>query len=202
MSLSQTLVFGHLWQSVAIAAVLITLTSGRLGPQTSVLGHLGFAIGIFLGLWLIAASGVAIYERAGQVKAASWPARLRSMPGGFWGMILAHAGVGVFCIGVACVKALEIEVDAALGTNQSVEVGGYTLESVSGVVVEGTATAAGNQGVMGFAISVETMVPIAEANGYSRDIVERLADIDSDGDGTNDALSIAFVFTSVPASLL
>ena len=109
------------------AALLITLTSGRSGAQTSVLGGLGFAIGIFLGLWLIAASGVAIYERAGQVKAASWPARLRSMPGGFWGMILAHAGVGVFCIGVACVKALEIEVDAALGANQSVEVGGYTL---------------------------------------------------------------------------
>jgi len=109
------------------AALLITLTSGRSGAQTSVLGGLGFAIGIFLGLWLIAASGVAVYERAGQVKAASWPARLRSMPGGFWGMILAHAGVGVFCIGVACVKALEIEVDAALGANQSVEVGGYTL---------------------------------------------------------------------------
>ena len=109
------------------AAVLITLTSGRLGSQTSVLGGLGFAIGIFLGLWLIAASVVAVYERAGQVKAASWPARLRSMPGGFWGMILAHAGVGVFCIGVACVKALEVEVDAALGANQSVEVGGYTL---------------------------------------------------------------------------
>jgi cytochrome c-type biogenesis protein CcmF len=109
------------------AAVLITVTSGRLGSQTSVLGGLGFAIGIFLGLWLIAASGVAIYERAGQVKAASWPARLRSMPGGFWGMILAHTGVGVFCIGVACVKALDLEVDAALGANQSVEVGDYTL---------------------------------------------------------------------------
>jgi cytochrome c-type biogenesis protein CcmF len=109
------------------AAVLITLTSGSLGPKTSILGGLGFAIGIFLGLWLIAASGVAIYERAGQVKAASWPARLRSMPGGFWGMIIAHTGVGVFCIGVSCVKALDLEVDAALGANQSVDIGGYTL---------------------------------------------------------------------------
>jgi cytochrome c-type biogenesis protein CcmF len=110
-----------------VAAILITLTSGSIGPKTSVLGGLGFAIGIFLGLWLIAASGVAIYERAGQVKAASWPARLRSMPGGFWGMILAHTGVGVFCIGVACVKALDVEVDAALGANQSMEISGYTL---------------------------------------------------------------------------
>jgi cytochrome c-type biogenesis protein CcmF len=109
------------------AAVLITLTSGSIGPKASVLGTLGFAIGIFLGLWLIAASCVAVYERAGQVKAASWPARLRSMPGGFWGMIIAHAGVGVFCIGVAGVKALEVEVDAALGANQSMEIGGYTL---------------------------------------------------------------------------
>jgi len=109
------------------AAVLITLTSSRIGAKTSILGGLGFAIGIFLGLWLIAASCVAVYERAGQVKAAGWPARLRSMPGGFWGMIIAHAGVGVFCIGVSCVKALEVEVDAALGANQSMEIGGYTL---------------------------------------------------------------------------
>jgi cytochrome c-type biogenesis protein CcmF len=109
------------------AAVLITLTSGTIGGKTSILGGLAFAIGIFLGLWLIAASCVAVYERAGQVKAASWPARLRSMPGGFWGMIIAHAGVGVFCIGVSCVKALEVEVDAALGANQSMEIGGYTL---------------------------------------------------------------------------
>jgi cytochrome c-type biogenesis protein CcmF len=109
------------------AAVLITLTSGSIGGKTSILGGLAFAIGIFLGLWLIAASCVAVYERAGQVKAASWPERLRSMPGGFWGMIIAHAGVGVFCIGVSCVKALEVEVDAALGANQSMEIGGYTL---------------------------------------------------------------------------
>jgi cytochrome c-type biogenesis protein CcmF len=109
------------------AAVLITLTSGSIGGKTSILGGLAFAIGIFLGLWLIAASCVAVYERAGQVKAASWPERLRSMPGGFWGMIITHAGVGVFCIGVSCVKALEVEVDAALGANQSMEIGGYTL---------------------------------------------------------------------------
>ena len=46
------------------------------------------------------------------------------------------------------------------------------------------------------------MVPIAEANDISREIVERLADIDSDSDGVPDALSIAFVFSAVPCGLL
>ncbi|HYF59287.1 MAG TPA: heme lyase CcmF/NrfE family subunit [Burkholderiaceae bacterium] len=116
---------------VAVAAtVLIAATSGRFGGAASgdALGAVAFAIGIFLGLWLIAASVAAVADRARQVKAPTLAARLRALPGGFWGMIVAHAGVGVFCIGVAGVKTLDVEVDAALGPNQTVEVRGYVLK--------------------------------------------------------------------------
>ncbi|MEI7447605.1 MAG: cytochrome c-type biogenesis CcmF C-terminal domain-containing protein, partial [Burkholderiales bacterium] len=115
---------------IAVAAtVLVALTSGRFGGEAggSVFGAVAFASGVFLGLWLIAASLVAIHDRASQVKAPGWGARLRALPGGFWGMILAHAGVGVFCIGVACVKTLEVEIDAALGPGQVVKVRDYEL---------------------------------------------------------------------------
>jgi cytochrome c-type biogenesis protein CcmF len=124
--------------AVAVAAtLLVAFTSGRFGASGALLGSIAFALGIFLGVWVIAASLVAIHDRASQVKAPGWGARLRSLPGGFWGMIVAHAGVGVFCIGVACVKTLEIEIDAALGPGEVVTVRDYELRMLELREVQG-----------------------------------------------------------------
>ena len=127
--------------AIAVAAAVgVALTSGRFGgdaAQGSVLGAIAFAVGIFLGLWLIAASVVAVVDRASQVKAPGWGARLRALPGGFWGMIVAHAGVGVFCIGVASVMTLEVEIDAALGPGQTATVREYTLRLESLQEIQG-----------------------------------------------------------------
>jgi len=128
--------------AVAVAAtVAIAATSSRFGAADghggTTFGTVAFVIGVFLGLWLIAASGVAVLDRAAQVKAPGWGARLRSLPGGFWGMVVAHAGVGVFCIGVAGVKTLEIEIDAALGPDQAIEIRGHALRMLSLQEVKG-----------------------------------------------------------------
>jgi cytochrome c-type biogenesis protein CcmF len=113
-----------------VAAIAVVFISGRGTAGGSALGALAFAIGIFLGLWLIVASVVAVLDRASQIKAPGFFERLRALPGGVWGMAVAHAGTGVFCIGVACVKTLDVEVDAALGPGESIEVRGYTLRMV------------------------------------------------------------------------
>jgi cytochrome c-type biogenesis protein CcmF len=127
--------------AIAVAATVgFVLTSGRFGGDASggsALGAIAFAIGIFLGLWLIAACVVAVVDRASQVKVPGWGARLRALPGGFWGMIVAHAGVGVFCIGVASVMTLEVEIDAALGPGQTTTVREYTLRLESLQEVQG-----------------------------------------------------------------
>ena len=122
-----------------LATVVLALSSERFKGSVggSLFGGIAFVLGLFLGLWLIAASLVAVYDRAGQVKASGWIARLRALPGGFWGMVLAHAGVGVFCIGVACVKTLDVEVDAALGANQSLTVREYQLQLLDLKEIEG-----------------------------------------------------------------
>ncbi|MFZ9407166.1 MAG: heme lyase CcmF/NrfE family subunit [Burkholderiaceae bacterium] len=112
-----------------IALVTMALTvvlSDRTGPG-SIFGSIAFASGIFLGIWLILASGLALHDRASQIKAPGIIERWRSLPASTWAMALAHAGVGVFCIGVACVKTLEVEVDSALGPRQSLTVRGYQL---------------------------------------------------------------------------
>jgi cytochrome c-type biogenesis protein CcmF len=114
--------------AVAIAAtVLFVAFSGRVGDG-SMLGAALFAIGIFLGIWVIAASLAALVDRMSQVKARSWLERARALPAGFYGMMIAHAGVGVFCIGVAGVMTLETEIDAALGIGESARIGRYDLK--------------------------------------------------------------------------
>jgi cytochrome c-type biogenesis protein CcmF len=114
--------------AVAVAAtVIIGVTSGRFAGPGPALGAVAFAIGIFLGIWVIAASVTAWWDRASQVKAPSAWQRARALPGGFYGMLIAHVGVGVFCIGVSCVKALEVETDMALAPGQSLKIRGYEM---------------------------------------------------------------------------
>jgi len=114
--------------AVSVAATLaFVLTGSRFEEATSALGAAAFAIGIFLGIWVLVASVAGIVERASQVKAPGWAARLRALPGGFWGMTIAHMGVGVFCIGVAGVMTLEAEVDAALAPGATMTIKGYSL---------------------------------------------------------------------------
>ena len=66
-------------------------------------------------------------RRAAREPAAqSLGARLRSLPRGYWGMLLAHFGVGVFIIGVTLVNGYEIEKDVRMNVGDTVEVGGYS----------------------------------------------------------------------------
>jgi cytochrome c-type biogenesis protein CcmF len=124
--------------AVAVAAtVLVAVTSGRFSGPGSMLGAIAYALGIFLGLWVIAASLAAIHDRASQVKAPTWGARVGSLPGGFWGMIVAHAGIGVFCIGVANVLTLDVEIDATLGPGEVVKIREYDLRLIDLREVEG-----------------------------------------------------------------
>jgi cytochrome c-type biogenesis protein CcmF len=181
-----------------IATVAIALTSGRYdGRGGTPYGAIAFPIGIFLGLWLIAASAVAVRDRASQIKAAGWGARVRALPAGFWGMVLAHSGVGVFCIGVASVKTLDVEVDAALATGQSVTVREYTL-TLTGLRDAPGPNYAATQGVVEvwrdgrflyelrpekrfYATSQMVMTEAAIDSGLTRDLYVQLGDALPDG---------------------
>jgi cytochrome c-type biogenesis protein CcmF len=63
--------------------------------------------------------------------------RLASIPGAWWGMWLAHLGIGIFIIGVCLVKTLETNADVAVKVGDSTDLAGYrfTLDKV--VEVEG-----------------------------------------------------------------
>ncbi|MFN5510884.1 MAG: heme lyase CcmF/NrfE family subunit [Burkholderiales bacterium] len=113
--------------AIALLTMIATVVMRDTSGTGSLFGSIAFASGIFLGIWLIVASGVALHERASQVKAPSLIERWRALPASTWAMAMAHAGVGVFCIGVACVKTLEVEIDSALGPQESLTIGGYRM---------------------------------------------------------------------------
>jgi cytochrome c-type biogenesis protein CcmF len=113
--------------AVALATMILTLVLRPATGGGTMFGSIAFATGVFLGIWLILATLLVLHDRAALVKAPTRLARWRSLSASTWAMALAHAGLGVFCIGVACVKTLEVEVDAALGPQQSLSVGTYRM---------------------------------------------------------------------------
>jgi cytochrome c-type biogenesis protein CcmF len=119
--------------AVAIAtAILLPLTLGRWTPL--------LALGILLAIWVIAAGFVNLQQRVQKLRSttrASIGEVLRQLPRGYWGMLLAHFGVGVFIVGVTLVRAFEVEKDVRMSIGDTVEASGYrfrldALKSVQG----------------------------------------------------------------------
>jgi len=54
-------------------------------------------------------------------------ARLRQVPRALAGMMVAHLGIAVFCIGVVMVKTYEVESDVKMAVGDTTTVRGYTF---------------------------------------------------------------------------
>jgi cytochrome c-type biogenesis protein CcmF len=100
------------WAAIAalLGALFLPLAFGRWALLTS--------IGLLLGLWIVFSSLSALVLRY----------RTRSKPSlAFFGMLLAHAGIGVFVLSVTLVKSYEAERDVRLAPGESVTLGGYAF---------------------------------------------------------------------------
>ncbi len=91
---------------------------------------LGAALAIGLGLWLIFGSFAILTQR---IKLFSVPfprswQLARNTPRSVFGMILAHAGLGLAVIGIASVTAWEQESISAMAPGDQVEVGGFVFK--------------------------------------------------------------------------
>jgi len=84
------------------------------------------ALGVFLGIWCIAASLMVIVNRM-RGKEAGLANRLSAITYSQWGMVVAHIGVGVFILGVTMVKSYESSNDVKMTVGDSVTVGGYSF---------------------------------------------------------------------------
>jgi len=111
-----------------VSALAVPLVAGEWSALKS--------FGYLLAFWVFASSAVSVWERVGR-GAGGVAARLRQQPRAYWGMVLAHVGVGVFIVGVTTVKGYEVERDVRMDVGDTVAVGGYTFK------FEGTTEVAG-----------------------------------------------------------
>jgi cytochrome c-type biogenesis protein CcmF len=103
-----------------VGALFVPLAFGRWGALTS--------LGLLLAFWIFAGTATALVVRYRSLPAALGIAgRLRGMTPAFLGMLLAHAGIGVFVIGVTLVKSYESERDLRMAPGDAVTLGGYTF---------------------------------------------------------------------------
>lgn len=107
-------------------AVLLPLVLGHWTPMVG--------LGLFLAFWVFTASIQTLRER---LASSGQPAlaRVRSVPRAWWGMWLAHVGIGVFILGVTVVKGFETETAVRMRSGDVAHLAGYafTFDGVSEV---------------------------------------------------------------------
>jgi cytochrome c-type biogenesis protein CcmF len=109
----------RLWRlmviSVFMAAALLWIFMGKTGFMTM--------LGLGLALWVMLTTVKGMWLRIAD-KPGRWQALWR-LPRGFYGMTLAHFGLGVFVIGVTLTSSYSIEQDIRMVPDKTVTVAGY-----------------------------------------------------------------------------
>lgn len=107
-----------------VASLLAAWTVQRFGWRT--------VTGFFLAAWVVISSIQLLWLRVKPRGMASISTNFARVPASWWGMWLAHLGVGLFVIGVTVVNTLEVSRDVRMNISEQVEFKGYsvTLENV------------------------------------------------------------------------
>ena len=100
-----------------MSALILPFVLGRWSPL--------IAFGLFLALWVFASTLANLRQRLASTPRSSLLEKLRANSSSYYGMLLAHLGVGVFVTGVTLVKGYEVERDVRLDVGESVSVGAY-----------------------------------------------------------------------------
>jgi cytochrome c-type biogenesis protein CcmF len=119
----------ELWQRLRWA-LAVAIASALVLPM--VLGHWTplIAGGVLLAVWIVASVVQTLRLRIASAPRGDLLGALRANSSSYYGMLLAHLGVGVFIAGVTLVKGYEVERDLRMEPGQSVEVGGYDFRFV------------------------------------------------------------------------
>ena len=170
---------------VAVAgALLLPLTMGKWTALAS--------FGLLLALWIVASSATTLLARLKQSPSIGVGAKLRAQSRSYYGMLLAHAGVAVFVVGVTMVKSYEAEKDVRMAIGDTVELGGYAfrfdaLNDMKGpnyVAARGTFTVTRGASPVGimypekriYNVQKNAMTEAAINTGFTRDLYVSLGE--------------------------
>jgi len=104
---------------LAASVVIALLLPFVLGNWTPLI-----ALGLLLAFWVFTTGLLDLYKRVGG-KEGDFLSRLKKQSFSYYGMQLAHFGIGVFIIGVTLVKGYETERDVRMNVGDTVKAGGY-----------------------------------------------------------------------------
>lgn len=107
---------------------------------------------------------------------------------------LAHAGVPI---------ALSEGAYEAIWLDQALVIGGRTLSTATALHVRGAVSADGQSGAIGFGVRADALVAALDAtgNGELGAALAQAADLDTDGDGVDDAISAALTWSAPGCAL-
>jgi len=106
-------------------AVLAALLTGWLAGEVRPVSTLG----LVMAFWIMGSVATDLWGRV-HPQGTDWAqagARLRQVPRALAGMMVAHLGIAVFCIGVVMVKTYEVESDVKMAVGDTTTVRGYTF---------------------------------------------------------------------------
>jgi len=103
-----------------VTALLLPLAIGKWSAIA--------AFGLWMALWIYAASAVNLWSRLRPISGGGLLGRLKSLPLGYLGMLCAHVGVATFVAGVTLVKTYETERDVQMDVGDTVSIGPYTFQ--------------------------------------------------------------------------
>ncbi len=85
-------------------------------------------LGMTLAAWVLLATASHLIERLQHAPAGTslWK-RIASQPRSYWGMLVAHAGIGIFVIGVTLVKGMDTSSDVSMRVGDTASAGGYNF---------------------------------------------------------------------------
>jgi len=85
-------------------------------------------MGVTFTAWILLATASHLIERLRHAPAGT-PLfkRIASQPRSYWGMLVAHAGIGIFVLGVTMVKGTETSNDVSMRVGDTTTAGGYTF---------------------------------------------------------------------------
>jgi cytochrome c-type biogenesis protein CcmF len=128
------LIVRRLWLSLVIAALLGFGAFALLSPR-----HALASAGLALGAWLLSGTLVELGQRLMilRVPVREVLRRLVRLPRGAFGMTLAHAGLGVFVLGVSVETTWRLEAAQTLAINDVARLGRYELTLLRVTEVEG-----------------------------------------------------------------
>jgi cytochrome c-type biogenesis protein CcmF len=106
--------------AAAVSLVVAVLAPLALGKFTPLVGF-----GMLMATWALTTTAIPLYQRVKGWPLSAWAQRLRGQTGAWYGMLLAHAGVGVFVVGVTLVGGYEAEQDLRMEVGSAASMGGY-----------------------------------------------------------------------------